>query len=327
MFAHYICNARQKELNSVAYNSSGSSIFIFKNTLFELQSCTVVLTMDYINQATAFLNLQWSNILHLFGNEEKNVFVIGTSLVLFLSFCAVNSFFMFLDFTGKPKFLHKYKIQKDKNIPVEPARFLHCCRVAFRNELLSCGMVMLLYPIMKYTGMTCQAPLPPIWKGFLHFVAFVLVDEFIFYYSHRLFHHPFIYKHIHKMHHEWIAPISIAASYAHPIEHIVSNALPLLVGPILMGSHIAVVWIWLVIAQFETCLHHCNYHFPVMSSPQFHDYHHVKFNECFGTNGLLDWVHKTDVQFKKSIQAKRHITYYGIGPITKLFPSKDKKEN
>jgi len=42
----------------------------------------------------------------------------GSSVVLFLSFCAVNVLFMFLDFTGKPKFLHRYKIQKDKNSPV-----------------------------------------------------------------------------------------------------------------------------------------------------------------------------------------------------------------
>ena len=39
----------------------------------------------------------------------------------------------------------------------------------------------------------------------------------------RLFHTPALYKHIHKKHHEWIAPISIAASYAHPLEHLVSE--------------------------------------------------------------------------------------------------------
>ena len=41
----------------------------------------------------------------------------------------------------------------------------------------------------------------------------------------RFFHLPWIYKYIHKKHHEWIAPISLAASYAHPVEHLVKLAL------------------------------------------------------------------------------------------------------
>ena len=35
-------------------------------------------------------------------------------------------------------------------------------------------------------------------------------------------HHPFIYKRVHKVHHEWTAPISLAVVYVHPFEHIVS---------------------------------------------------------------------------------------------------------
>lgn len=41
--------------------------------------------------------------------------------------------------------------------------------------------------------------------------------------SHRLIHHPLLYKHIHKKHHEWTAPVGIVSIYAHPIEHVVSS--------------------------------------------------------------------------------------------------------
>ncbi len=58
----------------------------------------------------------------------------------------------------------------------------------------------------------------------------ILIEELVFYYSHRLLHNPRIYKYIHKKHHEWTAPIAITAIYCHPIEHIFSNLLPPLLG-------------------------------------------------------------------------------------------------
>lgn len=39
----------------------------------------------------------------------------------------------------------------------------------------------------------------------------------------RLVHLPLLYKHIHKKHHEWTAPIGVVSIYAHPLEHIVSG--------------------------------------------------------------------------------------------------------
>ena len=89
-------------------------------------------------------------------------------------------------------------------------------------------------------------------------------------------HHPRVYKHIHKIHHEWTASISIIALYAHPFEHIVSNIIPVILGPLIMGSHILVGLLWSVIAIGQTQLAHGGYHLPFLPSPEAHDFHHLK---------------------------------------------------
>ncbi len=39
---------------------------------------------------------------------------------------------------------------------------------------------------------------------------------------------------IHKFHHDFKQPFGIASVYAHPVEHVLSNLLPVLAGPAVM---------------------------------------------------------------------------------------------
>lgn len=53
---------------------------------------------------------------------------------------------------------------------------------------------------------------------------FFVIEDAWHYFGHRLFHYPYLYKRIHKLHHTYSAPFGLAAEYAHPIETLVLGA-------------------------------------------------------------------------------------------------------
>jgi hypothetical protein len=49
-----------------------------------------------------------------------------------------------------------------------------------------------------------------------------------------------------------------------------------------------VVWAWYLVATSFTVHHHSGYHFPLLPSPEFHDWHHYRFRGNYGVLGLMD---------------------------------------
>ena len=47
-------------------------------------------------------------------------------------------------------------------------------------------------------------------------------------------------------------------------------------GTMIMCPQIPVMWLWYCWLTFQTQNDHSGYHFPIMFSPEFHDYHHLK---------------------------------------------------
>merc|ERR1719189_2287115 len=118
-------------------------------------------------------------------------------------------------------------------------------------------------------------------------VVWLLVEEVMFFYVHRALHeNKQWYAKIHKLHHTWTAPVSFVAIYCHPLEHIASNLAPLVVGPVLCGSHIAAITVFFFLGYVHTTAVHCGYW--LCDDNGLHDEHHRKFTVNYGVMGLMD---------------------------------------
>merc|ERR1719347_568068 len=71
-------------------------------------------------------------------------------------------------------------------------------------------------------------------------------------------------------------------------------------GILLMGSPLPIMWFWFCLLALQVMNDHSGYHFPLMFSPEFHDFHHLKFHTSYGWLGITDWIHGTDKQFHEN---------------------------
>uniref|UniRef100_A0A672U5M9 Fatty acid hydroxylase domain containing 2 n=1 Tax=Strigops habroptila TaxID=2489341 RepID=A0A672U5M9_STRHB len=263
-----------------------------------------------------FWQTTWLKLYYLLEGKESTLFLLGAALVPCLAFWCFNGILMVADVTGKPTFITRYRIQLGKNDPVDPKKLRQAIYTALCNQFfISLPMLLPMFYIMKWWANTFSKELPTF--------RWFLVEMSIFT-IHRnrtlLVHLPLLYKHVHKKHHEWTAPIGVVSVYAHPVEHILSNMLPAMTGPMLMGSHIVSIAVWFSLALVTTSISHCGYHLPFLPSPEFHDFHHLKFNQCYGVLGVLDYLHGTDTVFRQTKAYQRHRVLLSLTPLSQSIP-------
>lgn len=269
----------------------------------------------------------WDNFLARFGDDQYALYIYGTNIITFGLYWGVGLIYILMDLTNRPSWLRKYKVQPGQNEPVDSQRLkLAIVRVIFNQIVVSIPFSVLCFYAMKARGLPPVQTLPTFSRVLFELGVFILIEEIGFYYSHRLFHHRRLYKHIHKKHHEWIAPIAIIAIYCHPLEHLLSNLLPLAVGPAIMGSHVSTTWLWYSMAILKTLNDHSDYHFPFFPSPEAHDFHHLKFTECYGVLGILDYLHGTDKLFRSSASYQRHLVSLKTDSLRDQFPDGTKQK-
>ena len=82
-------------------------------------------------------------------------------------------------------------------------------------------------------------------------------------------------------------------------------------------------WIIYGLGLFSALNAHSGYHFPLFPSNEAHDFHHLKFNNCYGFLGLLDYLHGTDTLFRSTKNYQRHYTYLSNKSIKELIPNEN----
>ncbi len=239
--------------------------------------------------------------LELFGLSRPQIAFVLTGLVPMVFYFSYGFVLFLLDMYSSEEFKRKYKIQAEVRNTSQD--YITVLKVAIVNWLFVGLPVVYLYcfHVSPWRG-SSTGPLgyPSIPIFVRDLAVSVVLEDLFFYSSHRLIHTRRFYAPIHKQHHTYTAPFGLAAIYAHPIEHLLSNVVPLALGPLLMGSHPIFMMIWALMALFNTMSVHSGYCLPfyLWPDPYFHDWHHEKFNECFGAANIMDTVFGTDRQFR-----------------------------
>eukprot|EP00040_Diaphanoeca_grandis_P021110 m.112429 g.112429 ORF g.112429 m.112429 type:complete len:201 (-) comp28193_c0_seq5:216-818(-) len=69
------------------------------------------------------------------------------------------------------------------------------------------------HPLLLMVNVPISSPIPTLTTTCLHIAAMIIGCDTMFYWVHRSLHHPMLYKHIHKQHHEYKATNIWASEY------------------------------------------------------------------------------------------------------------------
>nr|KMM70173.1 hypothetical protein CPAG_06485 [Coccidioides posadasii RMSCC 3488] len=218
---------------------------------------------------------------------------VGSAAVQFFGFILPGLGFLAFDIL-KPASFASRKIQQPCKQPSK-RQMLSCLGLVFGNQLFLIASHFFLLRISNYelTPFRMDSQLPSILEVVINCAVGAILRDVVFYYVHRLMDTKILYRRIHRIHHEFRAPIALAAIYSHTIDHVLVNAMPIYISMAVQRVHFLTLMLFAFVAVFDAAVSHSGYSLFRLPSVENHDIHHEKGNINFGILGVMDWLHGT----------------------------------
>lgn len=246
--------------------------------------------------------------------SQQWIFVVGVAVSQIGGYLLGALPYMVLDFL-KPRVMETYKIQTSQ----------YATRRDLFNALLgnlATTFLLILPPLtigakhLPLLGINGDAPIPSSQNILLNLAFFLVIEDYLNYWLHRMLHLPWLYKRVHSVHHQYNAPFALAAAYAHPFETFLLS-IPTFAGPLLVGPHMFTLLVWQLLRNYEAIDIHSGYELPVSFKPLFplyagadhHDYHHYMHSGNFAS--VFTWCDKlygTDLGYESFKSKKQKAT-------------------
>lgn len=184
---------------------------------------------------------------------------------------------------------------------------------------------MLTFVIFAFTGLTIfifkehsqlyvQISDRPLWWFFASVGLALVIHDAYFYWTHRLMHHPTLFKTFHLVHHKSTNPTPWASFAFHPTEAVIESSIVLILA-FLLPMNVWALAIFLVIMTMENVMGHLGYEFfpkwltsssvgKWLNTSTNHNMHHKYFE---GNYGLYfrwwdEWMGTTHVKYDATLQ-------------------------
>ncbi|CAF1097972.1 unnamed protein product [Adineta ricciae] len=211
-----------------------------------------------------------------------SLYIIGTFECVFWLF---NAFLIIIELYDFPS-IDKYRIQKHrKKLRFQPELVNLMIKETLRHQISTIFLTPVLYYLLNYFGhLDIHGPRPS-WSTIIYqLTLFILAEDAIFFWTHYLFHTPWLYKAVHKKHHVYTQPTGVVSVLSDPWEGLQNQISIWLMPIVLKDKHLFTLCLWIVIRVYQTVNAHSGYDFPyistqywfpsIMSGALGHDFHH-----------------------------------------------------
>ena len=262
----------------------------------------------------------WPMYLAL-GIPEAYLEPVSEYWVTMATFLVMNGVFMVI-YKLEWECLERYKINLNpwpwQQDPEEWRKFLA------ETLKLVCFNKLVFVPVAAYLGawqkgFRCSftydlETLPDSKLLVLTFLFCFNVERVVFSATHQLLHAPALYARVHKTHHSYTNTVCISTEYAHPLEYLLGNILPVVVGPALLGKHIHLytVMLFFAVRIVDSSEQHSGYSFswnpmrllPFVVNADYHNFHHSHNVGNYSTIWLWDTVFGQNREYYKYMHLK-----------------------